>query len=206
MEDSGYLSRCAPACVWQAFGVRLRSLSGALLVVGLALTGCGSHARSAAPSTANVASAFKGSPPVLASLHGQANKLLAGGPSAFHARLGGLHGYPVVVNKWASWCEPCQTEFPSFQRASVKYGRQVAFIGIDGKDSNDSAAAFLRRFPVTYPSYVDPKESIARTIQAAIYFPQTVFFNRQGKMVFDHAGPYETAAALEQDIRRYVLQ
>jgi cytochrome c biogenesis protein CcmG/thiol:disulfide interchange protein DsbE len=177
-----------------------------LLVVAFALTGCGSQARSAAPSTANVASAFKGSPPVLASLHVQANKLLTGGPSAFSSRLAGLHGYPVVVNKWASWCGPCQTEFPAFQRASVKYGRQVAFIGIDGKDSDPSAAAFLRRFPVTYPSYVDPNESIARTIQAATYYPQTVFFNRQGKMVFDHAGPYETAAALEQDIRRYVLQ
>jgi cytochrome c biogenesis protein CcmG, thiol:disulfide interchange protein DsbE len=206
MEDSGYLSRCAPPRVWQASPVRLRSCSGALLVVGLALTGCGSQAHSAAPSTANVASAFKGSPAPLASLHVQANKLLTGGASAFHARLGGLHGYPVVVNKWASWCGPCQTEFPAFQRASVKYGRQVAFIGIDGKDSDPSAAAFLRRFPVTYPSYVDPKESIARTIQAAIYYPQTVFFNRQGKMVFDHAGPYETAAALEQDVRRYALQ
>jgi cytochrome c biogenesis protein CcmG, thiol:disulfide interchange protein DsbE len=177
----------------------------ASLVLLLALAGCGSQARSAAPSASTVEAAFKGSPPPLASLHAQADKLLAGGPSAFKARLDGLRGYPVVVNKWASWCGPCQTEFPAFQRASVKYGREVAFVGIDGKDSDASAAAFLRRFPVAYPSYVDPQESIARTIQAAIYYPQTVYFDRQGKMVFDHAGPYETAAALEQDIRRYVL-
>jgi hypothetical protein len=82
----------------------------------------------------------------------------------------------------------------------------VAFVGIDGKDSDGSAAAFLRRFPVSYPSYVDPSESIARTIQAEIYYPQTVYFDRQGKIVYDHAGPYETAAALERDIRRYVLR
>ena len=175
-------------------------------MAGLALAGCGTQAHSAAPATASVTAAFKGSPPALASLHAQADQLLAGGPSAFHVRLDGLRGYPVVVNKWASWCGPCQTEFPAFQRASVTYGRQVAFIGIDGKDSDPSAQAFLRRFPVTYPSYVDPQESIARTIQAAIYYPQTVYFDRQGKMVFDHAGPYETAAALEQDIRRYVLR
>jgi cytochrome c biogenesis protein CcmG/thiol:disulfide interchange protein DsbE len=172
----------------------------------LALAGCGSQVHSAAPSAQAVAAAFKGSPPVLASLHGEANQLLAGGPSAFQSRLDALHGYPIVVNKWASWCGPCQTEFPAFQRASVKYGRQVAFVGIDGKDSNASAAAFLHRFPVPYPSYVDPHESIARKIQAAIYFPQTVYFDRQGKMVFDHAGPYETAAALENDIRKYVLR
>ena len=178
----------------------------ALPIVGLVLAGCGAQARSAAPAAASIAGAFRDSPPVLASLHGQANKLLSGGPSAFAARLHGLRGYPVVVNKWASWCGPCQTEFPAFQRAAVRYGRQVAFVGIDGKDSDGSAAAFLRRFPVSYPSYVDPSESLARTIQAEIYYPQTVYFDRQGKIVYDHAGPYETAAALERDIRRYVLR
>ncbi len=149
--------------------------------------------------------AFKGSPSALASLHHQADQLLGGGSSAFRARLTSLRGHPVVVNKWASWCGPCQTEFPAFQRASFRYGRQVAFLGIDGKDANGSARAFLRRFPVSYPSYTDPDENIARSIQAAIYYPQTVYFDRQGKMVYDHAGPYETAQALESDIRRYAL-
>ncbi len=95
---------------------------------------------------------------------------------------------------WASWCEPCQSEFPAYQRASVAYGRQVAFLGIDGKDQNTAAAAFLHRFPVTYPSYIDPKGSIASAINAyQAYYPQTFFFNRQGKKVFDNAGPYLSA-------------
>ena len=178
----------------------------ALPIIGLVLAACGAQARSAAPARAKVAAAFEHSPPVLAALHAQADRLLGGGPRAFAALLRRLRGYPVVVNKWASWCEPCQTEFPSFQRAAVTYGREVAFVGIDGKDSDGSAAAFLRQFPVSYPSYVDPSESIARTIQAAIYYPQTVYFDRQGRIVYDHAGPYETAAALEQDIRRYALR
>jgi cytochrome c biogenesis protein CcmG/thiol:disulfide interchange protein DsbE len=142
---------------------------------------------------------------LLAELHAQGSQLLGGGPVAFHRRLVALRGHPVVVNKWASWCGPCQTEFPAFQRAAVKFGREVAFIGIDGKDSSGSAKAFLRRFPVPYPSYVDPGEAIARSIQAAIYYPQTVYFDRAGRMVYDHAGPYLTAAALERDIQRYVL-
>ena len=110
-----------------------------------------------------------------------------------------------MVNKWASWCGPCQSEFAAFQRAAVSFGRRVAFVGIDGKDSDGAAAAFLRKFPVTYPSYVDPQENIARSIDAATYYPQTLYFDRQGKMVFDHAGAYPDAAALERDIRRYAV-
>ena len=70
---------------------------------------------------------------------------------------------------------------------------------------NQAAAAFLKRFPVTYPSYVDPQENIARAIKAATYYPQTVYFDRQGHQIFDHAGSYASTAALEQDIRRYAL-
>jgi cytochrome c biogenesis protein CcmG/thiol:disulfide interchange protein DsbE len=165
-----------------------------------------SNPKSANLSRSSVSSALAGSPAVLASLHAQGNRLLSGGTTAFEARLKQLRGYPVVINKWASWCGPCQTEFPAYQRASVAFGRQVAFIGVDGKDKNPAAAAFLSRFPVSYPSYTDPNENIARAIQAATYYPQTVYIDRRGKEVFDHAGPYETAASLEKDIRRYALQ
>jgi thiol-disulfide isomerase/thioredoxin len=190
--------------------VSRRILSSAALLVaflGLAVAGCGGgQPKSAAPSKGQETAAFKGSPAPLAALHSEADQLLTGSTGAFAARLTALRGHPVVVNKWASWCGPCQTEFPAFQRASLRFGRQVAFLGIDGKDHNAAASAFLRRFPVPYPSYVDPQENIARSIQAATYYPQTIFYDRQGKNVYDHAGPYLSASALEQDIRRYVLQ
>jgi cytochrome c biogenesis protein CcmG/thiol:disulfide interchange protein DsbE len=176
-----------------------------VLLAAVVLAGCGSAARNAAPSRGAENAAFKHSPAPLAALHAQADQLLAGGPSGFRTRLAGLRGYPVVINKWASWCDPCQTEFPSFQRASVAFGRRVAFLGLDGKDHNQAAAAFLKRFPVSYPSYIDPQEDIARTLHAATYYPQTIYLDRQGKIVFDHAGPYLTASALEHDIRRYAL-
>ena len=189
---------------------RLAAL-GAALVALVVVAVVVAHPTSSTPHSAHlsknaVSTALAGSPAVLASLHAQGNQLLSGGPKAFHARLKSLRGYPVVINKWASWCVPCQTEFPAYQRASVALGRRVAFIGIDGKDKNPAAAAFLRRFPVSYPSYTDPDEKIARSVQAATYYPQTVYINRQGKEVYDHAGPYETAASLERDIRRYALQ
>jgi cytochrome c biogenesis protein CcmG/thiol:disulfide interchange protein DsbE len=193
--------------VWQAVAVVSRFSSALLLaaVTGVALAGCGGSARSAAPPTGSVSAAFKGSPAPLAALHAQANALVSGGTGAFKAAMARLHGYPVVVNKWASWCGPCQLEFPAFQKAAVAFGRHVAFIGVDGKDHDQAAAAFLGRFPVTYPSYVDPNEDIARMIEAATYYPQTVYYDSAHEIVFDHAGPYASATALERDIRRYAL-
>jgi cytochrome c biogenesis protein CcmG/thiol:disulfide interchange protein DsbE len=185
---------------------RLVSTRSCLAVLGVAaaVAGCGSQVRNAAPTATAVDAAFKGSPPPLASLHAQSNQLLGGGAQAFKARLKGLRGYPVVVNLWASWCEPCQSEFPVYQRVAVAYGKRVAFIGIDGKDADGAASAFLHRFPVTYPSYADPNGRIAAAINAITYFPQTLYFSPSGTMVFDKAGPYLSAAALEKDIHFYL--
>ena len=179
----------------------------AALLTAIVLAGCGAtQPKSSAPARTVVSAAFKGAPAPLAALHSQANKLVSGGIAAYDVRIAGLKGYPIVVNKWASWCQPCQTEFPVFQRVSVAYGKRVGFMGIDGKDQIQPAASFLRKFPVTYPSYTDPHEDIARSIHAETYFPQTIYYDRNGKIVFDHAGPYESAAALEKDIRRYALK
>jgi thiol-disulfide isomerase/thioredoxin len=176
-------------------------------LVAIAATACGGQAKkNAGPAQSTVASAFKGSPPALAALHAQANELLGGGKAAFQARLAALKGHPVVVNKWASWCGPCQSEFPMFQQAAVTYGKRVAFLGLDGKDTSANASSFLRNFPVTYPSYEDPNESIANSIQAATYFPLTEFFDRSGRRTFTHAGAYASLAALETDIKRYALK
>lgn len=171
------------------------------------LAACGGgQPHSAAPSRSAVTVALRGSPAPLATLHDQANRLLPGGTAAFQAQLRRLHGHPIVVNKWASWCGPCQTEFPAFQHAAVRYGRQVAFIGLDSQDSDGSARAFLRRFPVTYPSFVDPHQSIADAAHAPQGLPMTVYYTARGTYTYTHAGPYASAAALERDIRQYVLR
>jgi cytochrome c biogenesis protein CcmG/thiol:disulfide interchange protein DsbE len=174
------------------------------VLVAAGLAGCGSHAHNEAPPQRVVQDAFGGSPPVLKALHAQGNRLLGGGQSAFTARLRALRGYPVVVNLWASWCEPCQSEFPVYQKVAVADGRRVAFLGIDEADSNGNAASFLSRFPVTYPSYSDPHGSIKGSINAFSAYPQTFYFSRTGSMVYDKAGPYLSVADLKKDIAFYL--
>jgi cytochrome c biogenesis protein CcmG/thiol:disulfide interchange protein DsbE len=176
----------------------------AVLTMTVLLAGCGaSEPKSAAPSQSEVKKQLGGAAPKLAALHNQANQLIGGSKSDFQARMAELRGYPVVVNKWASWCAPCRGEFPAFQKAGLKLGKRVAFLGLDGQDNDGNARKFLKQYPVTYPSYRDPDLKIAPTIQAGVAFPTTIFFNRQGKLVYAHPGPYNNAADLIADIKRY---
>lgn len=145
-----------------------------------------------------------GAPAPLAALHAQASQLLGGGTTAVTARLAALEGTPVVVNKWASWCGPCRAEFPLFQRASVAFGKQVAFVGLNSGDSHADATAFLARFPVPYPSYEDPKEQTAAALKASTAYPITIFYDSAGKQVALHQGGYPTQATLDKDVRRYL--
>jgi cytochrome c biogenesis protein CcmG, thiol:disulfide interchange protein DsbE len=177
----------------------------AVVVVGLSQAGSNDKPKNSAPSPAEIARAFRGSPPPLAALHRQANGILGGGLPALEARLKSLRGVPVVVNKWASWCGPCKFEFPFLQELAVKYGRRVAFVGLNTGDNTANARRFLSRFPVSYPSFSDPDEKLADALKASKNFPSTLFLDRDGQLNFQHQGAYADATDLEDDIRRYAL-
>jgi thiol-disulfide isomerase/thioredoxin len=170
----------------------------------LLLAGCGSSPPPGArrPSAAETHSKLAGSPPPLRAVHDQANRLLGGGKSALNARVAALRGYPIVMNFWGSWCGPCRDEFPIFQRVALDLGRRVAFLGVDVQDAAAPAAKFLGQVPVSYPSYTDPQKDIAAGF-GLIGTPSTAFYDRRGKRTFLHQGPYENAADLQSDIRRY---
>jgi cytochrome c biogenesis protein CcmG/thiol:disulfide interchange protein DsbE len=189
------------------FSVRLDVCLVVLAIpLGLAVGGCGSATptHSAGPSRAAIRAAFRGSPASLAAVHAQADELLGGESPALEARLRALRGHPVIVNLWASWCGSCQGEFPVFQQTAVRYGRRVAFLGVDERDTRANATAWLRRFPVTYPSYFDPRRSIDVTLRTLEGTPQTFFFNARGQEQFDHGGAYSSVASLSSDIRTYL--
>lgn len=181
------------------------TLVGLVLAVAVA-SGCGSS-----PSGdyggyhPNYAKALAGSPPPLAALHKQADDLLPGGADAYQKRLAQLRGYPVVVNAWASWCGPCREEFPVLQKLSARYGKRVAFLGINSEDSNDAAATFLREAPLSYPSYTDPDKKLAESLGVSVGFPDTAFYDKAGKLVYLKQGPYRKGSELEADVRRYAL-
>lgn len=167
--------------------------------------GDGATSRLQPLTTAQTRTELSGSPARLAALHARADALLDGGASALHAELAALHGLPVVIVKWASWCESCQTERLAFQHAAASLGRQVAFLGIDSGDhSRADAAAFLRAAPDSYPSYYDPSAQLGTAVTDSSFMPVTVFYDAHGAQ-YIHQGPYLSVAELERDVRHYAL-
>ncbi|MGN6216087.1 MAG: TlpA family protein disulfide reductase [Solirubrobacterales bacterium] len=169
-------------------------------------SGCGSSpGGDYGGSHPDYAKALAGSPAPLATLHEEADELLSGGTGAYEKRLARLRGYPVVVNAWASWCGPCREEFPILQELSARYGKRVAFLGVNSQDSDAAAATFLREAPLSYPSYSDPGKEIVDSLGPFLGFPETAFYDRSGELVYLKHGPYSHASELEEDMRRYAL-
>ena len=165
------------------------------------LAACGSEGEPR--SIAAEPSKLVGAPAPIAKLHSQANQLLDGGADAFETRLRQLRGYPVVVNKWASWCGPCRYEFPFFQKQATKRAKKVAFVGVDSNDNDGDARDFLADYPVPFPSYKDPKLEVAAVFNAVQAFPSTAFYDSKGKLAYVHQGGYASEAKLAADIGRY---
>jgi thiol-disulfide isomerase/thioredoxin len=183
----------------------------ALLFAGLAVAliagGCGGSGAGNPDSRLSQEQAtapLQGGAPQLAEIRGEANELLDGGTDAFDQRLEQLRGFPVVVNKWASWCGPCRLEFPWFQSLAEKRRGQIAFLGVDSNDSDGSARTFLSELPLPYPSYSDPDLKIAQDLGGPPQaFPTTTFYDRSGKLVFTHPGVYADEQDLIADVNRY---
>jgi thiol-disulfide isomerase/thioredoxin len=181
-------------------------LAALALTAALALAACGSSTSGDyGGKPPDYAKALAGAPAPLAKLYSQDNELLDGGTDAFQARLAELRGYPIVVNKWASWCGPCRAEFPFLQKLSARYGKRVAFVGVDSEDSEDAAKTFLGEYPQPYPSYNDPDQSIAKLLKATLGFPSTAFYDRNGDLVYLKQGGYASEEDMRADIERYAL-
>jgi cytochrome c biogenesis protein CcmG, thiol:disulfide interchange protein DsbE len=176
---------------------------GLALAAVLAIAGCGAGGGEGGRHP-DYATALAGSPPQLAALHRQAGRLLPGGTEAYEKRIAALHGYPVVVSVWASWCGPCRYEFPTLQKLSARYGKRVAFLGINSEDSESSATEFLEEDPVPYPSYYDRNGETKESIGGR-GFPDVAFYNRDGELVYFRPGPFATQGELGEAVEQCAL-
>jgi thiol-disulfide isomerase/thioredoxin len=110
-----------------------------------------------------------------------------------------LRGKVAVINFWGSWCAPCRVETPEFQQVYAEDGgRGVDFLGINVKDDQQLANAFVTSKGIGYPSLYDPRGEVALAFRdyPANAIPSTIVLDRQYRV----AAVY-TAPVSQQDLR-----
>lgn len=101
---------------------------------------------------------------------------------------GDLAGAPVVINFWASWCIPCKEEAELLQETYERYRDEgVVFLGVNIKDADVDAQAFIDEYGITYPVVSDPSEELARDLGVK-GIPETFFIDADGAFVGTAAG------------------
>ncbi len=159
--------------VWRA-ALRHKVISGLLaLCVAGSLTGIAlAGSASGQPSPGQSARALVAAP---------AFSLPALGHSG-QVALSGYRGQPLIVNFFASWCEPCKTETPLLAKFYRAEKGKVALVGLDENDVIGNATSFTRADGVSYPVGWDPQFSVA-SAYGVNALPQTFFLNARHQIV-----------------------
>ncbi len=116
-----------------------------------------------------------------------------------HITLSQYQGKPLIVNFWASWCEPCQQETPLLASWYAHQLGHVVIVGLDENDTATSALRFAQAKGVSYPIGVDPALAAANAY-GVTGLPQTFFLNAQHRIV-DHVLGAVTQADLDKGLR-----
>ena len=109
-----------------------------------------------------------------------------------------LLGKGVVLNFWASWCDPCRDEAAMLEQTwQREQGNDIVFIGLDYLDQEPAAKAYMAEFGITYPSGPDLQSAAARRYGIK-GVPETFFINPQGSITDIVIGPIVSQAKMEE--------
>lgn len=93
-------------------------------------------------------------------------------------------GQPGVINVWASWCAPCRAEAPELVAVAQKHP-DVNFLGLDTRDSDAPARAFVEKFGITYPNLPDPNGQLVLQFSDSLppqAIPSTLLIDSEGRV------------------------
>jgi thiol-disulfide isomerase/thioredoxin len=98
-------------------------------------------------------------------------------------RLADFQGRVVILNFWATWCQPCRDEMPAMQALATALGaRGLVLLPVDYAESDEAVAAFARELGLTGPLLLDTDGAVARRYRVP-GLPASFFVDRQGRLV-----------------------
>jgi cytochrome c biogenesis protein CcmG, thiol:disulfide interchange protein DsbE len=126
------------------------------------------------------------------------------GPVGQDVSLESLRGKVVVLNFWASWCEPCELEAPVLDQVAARYRvnpQEVVVLGVDVQDLREEALDFAHTNGITYPSLRDGEDDVKNAYQVPA-LPETFVIDQKGRIALKVAGqltdPAQVTNAIEQ--------
>ena len=126
------------------------------------------------------------------------------GPAGSEVSLEDLRGRTVVLNFWASWCEPCEREAPILNEVAARYrGGDAAplVLGLDVQDLSEKALGFARDFGISYPSLREAGDAAYRDYQLT-GLPETFVIDPEGRIALKVVGeitdPAQLTTAIDQ--------
>jgi len=104
-------------------------------------------------------------------------------------KLSDLRGQIVVLNFWATWCEPCKIEMPEFEKAYQTNGKNnFTVLAINNSESLDKVTTFRQQLKLTFPMVMDAKGELQREY-GVVSYPSTYVLDKEGVIIAKQFGP-----------------
>ncbi|MEP7214717.1 MAG: TlpA family protein disulfide reductase [Anaerolineaceae bacterium] len=116
-------------------------------------------------------------------------------------KLSDYRGKAVVVNWFASWCDPCKREIPEFQNAQDQLGDQLVVLGVNYLEDPGPAVAILDKLKATYVAVLDTNGAVADHYRVGRGLPVTFFIDKEGVLQFFKTGEL-TPSEFEANLAR----
>jgi thiol-disulfide isomerase/thioredoxin len=96
-------------------------------------------------------------------------------------------GKAVIVNFWATWCEPCKAEMPLLEKAYLTYSGDLTILGVNVMERPEIVSPFLTQYGITFPILLD-RDGAIENRYAVRGYPTSFFVDRDGVLQAQHIG------------------